>query len=82
MTHATVTLCFRDIEFDVDCEGEVTRGGSNSYGSDEPAWIEVSGVSYYHPRTGRPISRRLRDWIEKEYDDYVGDALIEAYESW
>lgn len=82
MAHTTVTLYFRDNEFDVDCEGEVTRGGSNSYGSDEPAWVEVSGVGYYHPRTGRPVSKRLSNWIDKEHGDYVADMLIEADESW
>lgn len=82
MAHTTVTLCIREVEVEVDCEGEVTSGGSNSYGSDEPAWIEVSGVCYYNPRTGRRLSPRLSKLIDKEHGDYVGDMLVEAHESW
>jgi len=54
MSYTTVTLCFRDIEFGVDVEGHVVRGGSNSYGSDEPEWVEIEGVAYTHPQRARP----------------------------
>lgn len=80
MAYTTITLYHKGCEFDVDIEGDVTTGGSNSYGSDEPAWIEVSGVGYTHPRTGKPLSKRLIDWIESNHDDYVGEALVEAHE--
>lgn len=82
MAHTTVTLYHRGCEFDVDVEADVTEGGSNSYGSDEPEWIDVQGVAYTHPRTGKPLSQRLTKWIESNHDAYVTDALIEAHKEW
>lgn len=80
MAHTTITLYHKGCEFDVDIEGDVTTGGSNSYGSDDPAWIVISGVGYTHPRTGRPLSKRLIDWIESNHADDVDTLLFEAYE--
>lgn len=82
MAHTTVTLYHKGCEFAVDVEADVTEGGSNSYGSDEPAWIEVSGEVYTHPRTGKRLSQRLTKWIESNHGDYVGDKLVEAHQEW
>ena len=80
MAHTSITLYHKGCEFDVDIEGDVTTGGSNSYGSDEPAWIEVSGAVYSHPARGTRLSKRLIDWIESNHMDYVDESLIEAHE--
>ncbi len=80
MAHTSITLYHKGCEFDVDIEGDVTTGGSNAYGSDEPAWIEVSGVVYTHPARGTRLSKRLIDWIESNHMDYVDESLVEAYE--
>jgi len=82
MAHTTVTLYHKGCEFEVDCEGDVLEGGSNSYGSDEPAWIEVEGVVYSNPVSGKRLSKRLSDWIDSNHGDYVGDMLVEAHQSW
>jgi len=82
MAHCTLTLCYKEIEFDVDVEGDVVRGGSNSYGSDEPEWIDIEGVAYTHPQRGTPLSPRLVKWIEKNHDDYVSERLIESDSEW
>jgi len=82
MAHTTVTLCYKETEFEVDVEGDVSTGGSNSYGSDEPEWFDVEGVTYTHPQRGRPLFPALTRWIEKNHYDYVTDLLIEAHESW
>jgi len=82
MAHTTITLYHKGCEFEVDCEGDVSEGGSNSYGRDEPAWIEVDGVSYSSPSNGKPLSERLSRWIDKEHGDYVAEMLIESHSSW
>lgn len=82
MAHTTITLYHRGCEFDVDVEADVSEGGSNSYGSDEPAWIDVEGVAYTHPRTGKPLSSRLTKWIESNHGEYADTMLIEAHQSY
>ena len=80
MAYATITLYHKGYEFDVDIEADIVEGGSNSHGSDEPAWIEVGAVCYSNPNTGKPLSPRLTDWIDLNHREYVGDTLVQAYE--
>jgi len=78
MTHTTLTFETKGCTFDVVAEADVTHGGSNSHGSDEPTWSDVDSVAYTHPVTGKPISARLIDYIETNHMDYVTDSLIEC----
>ena len=80
MTHTTITLYHKGCEFEVIVEGVVTEDGSNSYGSDEPEWIEVSEVVYTHPTAGKRLSNRLIEWIESNCSDYATNMLVEAYQ--
>lgn len=80
MAHTTIELEHRGCTFEVDVEGQVLRGGSNRHGSDEPPWIDVEGVGYTHPRTGRALSRRLSNWIDSNHGDYVAECLMDADE--
>ena len=80
MAYATITLYHKGCEFDVDIEADIVEGGSNRYGSDEPAWIEIWGVVYTHPARRTILSKRLIDWIESNHMDYVDTSLVEAYE--
>ena len=78
MTHTTVTFETKGCTFDVVVEGDVTTGGSNSYHSDEPQWTEVEVEGYSNPVTGKPLSKRLVDWIETNHIEYVVDSLAEC----
>jgi len=82
MAHITVTLYHRGYEFDVDVEGDVVSDGINNYGSDEPAWCDVEGVTYTHPQRDRPLSPILVSWIEKNHGDDITERLIEADNEW
>lgn len=79
MAHATIALDHKGFTFDIDIEADVIEGGSNSHGSDEPAWIQVESACYTNPRTGKPVSARLTDWINSNHLEYVDDMLVEAY---
>lgn len=77
MAHTTITLYAKGCEFDLIAEGHVATGGSNSYGSDEPAWVEVEDVTLYR-ENGKPISQRLEKHLLQEHGEYIGEKLIEA----
>lgn len=81
MTSTTVTLSYKGIEFDVDVHGDVTTGGSNAHGSDEPPWIEVDGVLYTHNWSGIRVSKRVHDMIERNFYDYTRQALAEVHQA-
>jgi hypothetical protein len=66
-------------EFEVEVYGHVTEGGSNRYGSDEPAWIECEITNIYNPKTNKPVSKRLYSVLEKQFGDWFEEILIEEY---
>ena len=72
MTTATITVYAKGVELELDADGYVSQGGSNAYGSDEPAWIEVEDISLACTHTGKPLSKRLTTYILNKYDEYVG----------
>lgn len=61
----------------VSVEGDVNRGGSNSYGSDEPAWMDVEDVVVYNSRSKR-VSKRFMDKIDAKQWDAITDLLVES----
>ena len=85
MTTITATVYIQhngtEYECEVEVEATVSHGGSNSYGSDEPAWTEVEDVTVYNSR-GKRVSKRMMDKIESQCFDYICERLAEADSSW
>lgn len=77
MTHTFITLYVKGYELELVAEGYVDNGGSNSYGSDEPAWTEVEVTDLYM-EDGRKLSKRLKAHILKVHGDYIDEKLIES----
>ncbi len=77
MAHAEIELTVRGIEITVLAEGCVTSGGSNYYGSDEPAWQDIEDIRITRP-CGRALSDRLESAIVKDHYEYICDVLLEA----
>ena len=75
--HTEIGLNTHGIDFTVQAEGSVCSGGSNSHGSDEPAWTEVEDITLTHT-DGRAVSKRTADLIHKEHSDTLAEALIES----
>ena len=77
MAHTTIKVYPKGIECEVLVEGYIARGGSNHYGSDEPAWVEVEDMTI--TRTdGSALPKRAAKLIDEEYGDYAAEALIES----
>lgn len=70
-----------EYECEVEVEGTVSHGGSNSYGSDEPAWTEVDDVVVYNSR-GKRVSKRFMNKIDAKAWEAMTDALVEADSDW
>ncbi len=62
----------------VDVEGCVSHGGSNSYGSDEPAWTEVSDIVVYWAGSTRRVTQRVLDSLSPADWEAIEESLIEA----
>lgn len=77
MASTEITVYPKGIECTVLVEGYVAKGGSNSHGSDEPAWVEVEDMTYTRP-DGSALPARTQALIEKEYGDYATETLIEC----
>lgn len=81
MATATVTLYIEkagtEFECEVEAEGSVTHGGSNSYGSDEPAWTDVDGITLYNSR-GKPVSKRFTDALSASDWEHITETLAES----
>lgn len=87
MANATVyiyitTKSGTEWELEVEAEGHVSHGGSNSYGSDEPEWTEVEDVELTSPVTGRKLGKRITNAITARQWDYITDLLIESDSNW
>ena len=80
-THIYIEHNGTEYECAVTVEGNVSHGGSNSYGSDEPAWTEVDDVTVYNSR-GKRVSKRLLDKIDAKQWDHMTDLLVEDDASW
>jgi hypothetical protein len=63
--------------FEVEVEANITSGGSNRWGSDEPEWVEVEILNMYNTKTGKKISNRLYSALEKQYGDWMEESFIE-----
>lgn len=66
-----------EFECTVTAEGDVSVGGSNGYGSDEPAWQEVADLKLFNSR-GKPVSERFTNALTRADWDHIEEALVEA----
>ena len=62
----------------VDVEGYVATGGSNSYGSDEPAWCEVEDVVVYWHNSSRRCTPAFLSSLTAADWEAIDQAIIEA----
>lgn len=80
MASATLYIESKKIlwEVEVQIDGKVQSGGSNSHGSDEPAWVaaEVNAITLAN---GKPMPRRMRDALTAADWEYLEDTLIENW---
>ena len=77
MAHIYTEVEVKGITLNVVAEGHVSSGGSNYYGSDEPAWVEVEDLTVY-AEDGRKLSKRLEAKIIELYGDSLEENLIES----
>jgi len=81
ITYSTFTIeDFRGTtEFLVVVEGNITHGGSNSYGSDDPPWIECEITEIYNPKPSgkKKVSDRLFNALVEEYGDSFEEVLCD-----
>ncbi|QJA42977.1 hypothetical protein [Phaeobacter phage MD18] len=75
---ATVTVYVEkagtEFECTVEAEGTLVCGGSNAYGSDEPAWAEVEGIILRNSRGDR-VSQRFTDALSASDWEHIAEAL-------
>jgi hypothetical protein len=57
--------------------GDISTGGSNRYGSDEPEWIEVDNVEILRSN-GKPLPRRVEAYIDTQHIDAIREQLMEC----
>ncbi len=78
MAQTTLYIQTKAAEFEIEVEahGWVETGGSNSYGSDEPAWAEVHVDELYGP-TGKPISAYMQARLTADHMEQIETAIYE-----
>ena len=81
MANATLYFQTKAAEFEIEFEvhGWVETGGSNSYGSDEPAWAEVHIDELYGP-TGKHVSAYMRKAMTADHWEALETAVYEESE--
>lgn len=78
----TLTLEHRGCEFEIRIDYDYAKGGSNSHGSDEPAWEEATfdvGDFYSEEKRtkGNKLSERLqKEILSKENEYQLGEYLL------
>lgn len=79
---ATATIYFQtkaiEWEVELEIEGSAETGGSNSYGSDEPAWCEVTVDSITLPN-GKPLPRRMRESLTRDDWERIEESLLDRW---
>ena len=79
MEYITMTVEVRGREVDIEVYANISSGGSNSYGSDEPLWFSVDLNDIYGRKRRKPVSNRLYDAIVGLYEDTIVDQFQHAY---
>ncbi len=77
MAHIATTVEIRGVEFGVEVYGNVTTGGSNFHGSDEPEWadVEIEEIQSYD---GKPLPRRLGKAVMAKFGEDLEQLLIDS----
>jgi hypothetical protein len=77
MAQTDISVYLRGTECTVTAHGEIEKGGSDSYGSDEPAWVEVDAIEW--TRTdGSALPPRTEALVKLMYGSTAGQALIDS----
>jgi hypothetical protein len=72
-----------EYELTVYAEADVTEGGSNAYGSDDPEWCEVDNVVLTSTVTGRKVGKRIMKSIQALGQmDHITDLIVEQARMW
>jgi hypothetical protein len=79
MDWTNLTVEIRGREFDIVVYGQLTSGGSNRYGSDEPAWRDVEITDIRGRIKNKSVSPRLWDAIMEQYEDVIVDKFFGEY---
>lgn len=77
MAHAATMVEIRGVEFGVEVYGNVTTGGSNFHGSDEPEWAEVE-IEELVDYNGKPLPRRLGKAVMAMFGEDLEQLLIDS----
>ena len=80
-TNVSMELHGRDVEITVHYD--YATGGSNSYGSDEPAWVEVDfdESDLWHSKRTRQLMPTARKRIYKNLQDYIAEFVLEQHDA-
>lgn len=70
---------FKGCCFEVEVYAYLEEGGSNSFGSDEPEWVDCTITNIYRTDKFKKVSDRLYSKLEKEYSEWFEESLIEDY---
>jgi hypothetical protein len=79
MDWTNLTVEIRGREFDIVVYGQLNSGGSNRYGSDEPAWRDVEILDIRGHNKNKSVSPRLWDAIMEQYEDIIVDKFFGEY---
>lgn len=83
MTHITTEIYVAtksgEREIAVDVYGDVSEGGSNAHGSDEPAWCDVSGMTVYYADTLNEVNNAMLSTLSVRAWECLTDEIVEAY---
>lgn len=71
MKDLDMDLNVRGFEIKVNVQYTFETGGSNFWGSDEPAWCDINFYTITSRKTGRPVSERLRKYLTTEHSDWL-----------
>ena len=77
MAHASPVIQIRWLEIDVTIFGNVTTGGSNFHGSDEPEWADVE-IEELQSCDGKPLPRRLGRAVMTKFGEDLEQLLIDS----
>lgn len=75
----TTEVEYRGRLFDIECYYNISSGGSNSYGSDEPAWAEVEITDIAGAGRYNYVSRRLYKALMNEYGAELEQSISEHH---
>lgn len=78
-----ISMELHGIEVEIFVHYDYATGGSNSYGSDEPAWVEVDfdESDLWHSKRTRQLMPIARKRIYKNLQDYIAECVLEQHDA-